>query len=286
MWIVFAFGSAIFAGVTAILAKSGIKNVDSNLATAIRTVVVLIFASLMVFIVGSQDTIGDIDGKTLIFLVLSGIATGASWLCYFKALQLGAVNKVAPIDRSSVVLTMILAIIFFSEAVTASKITGIITIAIGTYLMTYHKRTGGRIAGGSQWLIYAILSAVFASLTSILAKVGIQHVESNLGTAIRTVVVLLMAWLMVYIAKKQGEIRHIDRKSWIYICLSGIATGASWLCFYRALQSGPASIVVPIDKLSIAFTVAFSFFFLKEKLTKKSFAGLVLIVGGTLVLLV
>jgi len=286
MWIVFAFGSAIFAGVTAILAKSGIKNVDSNLATAIRTVVVLIFASLMVFIVGSQDTIGDIDGKTLIFLVLSGIATGASWLCYFKALQLGAVNKVAPIDRSSVVLTMILAIIFFSEAVTASKITGIITIAIGTYLMTYNKRTGGRIAGGSQWLIYAILSAVFASLTSILAKVGIQHVESNLGTAIRTVVVLLMAWLMVYIAKKQGEIRHIDRKSWIYICLSGIATGASWLCFYRALQSGPASIVVPIDKLSIAFTVAFSFFFLKEKLTKKSFAGLVLIVGGTLVLLV
>jgi len=286
MWMVFAFGSAVFAGMTAILSKLGIRNVDSNLATAIRTVVVLMFASLMVFIVGSQDTLGDIDSKTLIFLVLSGVATGASWLCYFKALQLAAVNKVAPIDRSSVVLTMILAIIFLSEAVTASKVIGIITIGIGTYIMTYNKQTNARGVIRNQWLIYAILSAVFASLTSILAKVGIEGVESNLGTAIRTSVVLIMAWIMVFVVKKQADIKRIHNKSWIFIILSGIATGASWLCFYRALQIGPASIVVPIDKLSIVFTVAFSFFFLKEKLPIRPFIGLVLIVGGTLVLLV
>jgi bacterial/archaeal transporter family protein len=286
MWILFAFGSAVFAGLTAILAKLGIHNVDSNLATAIRTIVVLVSSCLMVFIVGSQETIHDIDSKTLLFLVLSGIATGASWLCYFKALQLGVVNKVAPIDRSSVILTIVLAIIFLSEAVSVSKITGIAIIGIGTFLMTYTRQISVKQIAGRQWLVYAILSAVFASMTSILAKVGIQGVESNLGTAIRTVVVLIMAWMMVYIVKKQGEIRHIDNKSWAFICLSGIATGASWLCFYRALQTGPASVVVPIDKLSIVFTVAFSFFILKEKLTRRSFTGLVLIVTGTLVLLV
>ncbi len=286
MWIAFAFGSAVFAGATAILAKLGIKKVDSNLATAIRTIVVLLFATLMVFIVGSQDTLLDISGNTLLFLVLSGVATGASWLCYFKALQLGAVNKVAPIDRSSVVLTMVLAMLFLNEAVTASKIVGIIAIGIGTYLMTYSKRSKGGASARPQWLIYAIFSAIFASLTAILAKVGFQGVESNLGTAIRTVVVLVMAWLLVFIARKQGEIRRIDRKSWTFICLSGVATGASWLCFYRALQTGPTSVVVPIDKLSIAFAIAFSFFFLKEKLTMKSLAGLALIIGGTLVLLV
>ena len=285
MWIVFAFGSAVFAGMTAILAKLGIRTVDSNLATAIRTVVVLIFSSLMVVIVGSQGTIGEIDSKTLIFLGLSGVATGASWLCYFKAIQLGAVNKVAPIDKSSVVLTMILAIIFLHEAVTAYTVAGIIVIGTGTYLMTYNKRSAGKAVTSVRWLVYAVFSAVFASLTSILAKVGIQGVESNLGTAIRTVVVLVMAWLVVFVVHKQREIKRIDSKSWMFICLSGVATGASWLCFYRALQLGPASIVVPIDKLSIAFTVAFSFFFLKEKLSMKPFVGLVLIVAGTLALL-
>lgn len=285
MWIIFAFGSAVFASLTTILAKLGIRNVDSNLATAIRTVVVLLCSCLMVFIVGSLSTISNIDNRTLLFLVLSGIATGASWLCYFKALQLGVVNKVAPIDRSSVILTIILAIIFLNETVTLSKIAGVIVIGLGTLLMTYTRQIGGKRAISRQWLLYAILSAIFASLTSILAKIGIQGVESNLGTAIRTVVVLVMAWLMVYVVKKQGEIRHIDNKSWTFICLSGVATGASWLCFYRALQTGPASVVVPIDKLSIAFTVAFSFFFLKEKLTIKSFIGLVLIIGGTLLLL-
>lgn len=285
MWVLFAFGSAVFAGLTAILAKIGIRNVDSNLATAVRTGVVLVFACLMVLVVGSQDTITNLDSKTWLFLGLSGLATGASWLCYFKAIQLGAVSKVAPIDRSSVVLTMILAIIFFQEAVTVGKIVGIIVIAIGTLLMTYNKRAKDEPSSSMQWIFFAALSAIFASLTAILAKVGIQDVESNLGTAIRTVVVLAMAWLVVFVVKKQGEIKNIDRKSWLFICLSGIATGGSWLCFYHALQIGPASVVVPIDKLSIAFTIAFSFFFLKEPQTRRALIGLLLIIGGTLGLL-
>jgi bacterial/archaeal transporter family protein len=285
MWIVLAFGSAAFAGLTAILAKLGIRNVDSTLATAIRTVVVLLLSFLMVYIVGSAGALGRIDNRTLLFLVLSGIATGASWLCYFKALQLGTVNQVTPIDKSSVVLTMVLAIIFLAEAVTVTRIIGLITIGAGTYLMTLNRQSDWSSARNFQWLIYAVFSAVFASLTSILAKVGIEGVESNLGTAIRTVVVLVMAWIMVFVVRKQQDIRRIDRKSWLFICLSGVATGASWLCFYRALQDGPASIVVPIDKLSIGFTIGFSFFFLKEKLTTKPLIGLVLIVAGTLVLL-
>jgi len=286
MWVVFAFGSAVFAGLTAILAKLGIKNVDSNVATAIRTVVVLFFAALMVLIVGSQDTISSISSRTLLFLVLSGIATGASWLCYFRALQLGKVNQVAPVDRSSLVLTMILAMLFLNEAVTVLKIIALIAIGIGTLLMTLKKRETGQSASNRQWLIFAILAAVFASLTSILAKVGIQDVESNLGTTIRTIVVLVMAWMMVFVARKQNDLRHIDKKNWLFICLSGIATGGSWLCFYHALQSGPASVVVPIDKLSIAFTITFSFFILKEKLSVRSLAGLIIIIAGTLIMLI
>ncbi len=288
MWVVFAFGSALFAGLTAILAKIGIKNTDSNLATAIRTIVVLLFSWLMVFVVGSQGTLGNITGRTLLFLVLSGLATGASWLFYFKAMQLGDVNKVTPIDKSSTVLTIILAVIFFNEAITALKILGALAIGIGTYLMIEKKKTkgGSKAPPYGRWLIYAALSAVFASLTAILGKIGIQGVESNLGTAIRTVVVLIMAWLVVFVTNKQDGIRQIDRKSWLFIILSGFATGGSWLFYYRALQLGPASIVVPIDKLSIVLTVAFSYFILKESISKKALLGLVLIVLGTLVLLV
>lgn len=288
MWVVFAFGSALFAGLTAILAKIGIKNTDSNLATAIRTIVVLLFSWLMVFVVGSQGTLGNITGRTLLFLVLSGLATGASWLFYFKAMQLGDVNKVTPIDKSSTVLTMILAVIFFNEAITPLKVLGAIAISIGTYLMIERKKTKStsKAPAYGSWLIYAALSAVFASLTAILGKIGIQGVESNLGTAIRTAVVLVMAWLVVFVTKKQGGIRQIDRKSWLFIILSGFATGGSWLFYYRALQLGPASIVVPIDKLSIVLTVAFSYFILKESISKKALLGLVLIVLGTLVLLV
>ncbi|MEG2017643.1 MAG: EamA family transporter, partial [Clostridium sp.] len=269
MWIVFAFGSALFAGLTAILAKIGIKNTDSNLATAIRTVVILIFSWLMVFVVGSFGTITAIRSYTLIFLILSGIATGASWICYFKALQLGDVNKVTPIDKSSIILTMLLAFIILGESITLTKFVAMIAIGIGTFLMITKKSLENKKVE-SRWIIYAILSAVFASLTSILGKIGIVGVESNLGTAIRTIVVLIMAWVVVFISKKQGEIKNIDKRSWVFICLSGVTTGLSWLCYYKALQTGDASIVVPIDKLSIVITVAFSCIVLKEKLSRKA----------------
>ncbi|APQ98041.1 EamA family transporter [Clostridium botulinum] len=286
MWVLFAFASAFFAGITAILAKIGIRNTDSNLATAIRTIIILIFSWLMVFIIGSQNFIYQISGQSLLFLILSGLATGASWLCYFKALQVGDVNKLTPIDKSSIVLTMILAFIFLDEKITWIKFIGMCAIGIGTYMMITKKEVEIKEASDNRWLFYAALSAVFASLTSILGKVGISGIESNLGTAIRTIVVLIMAWVVVFVSKKQGEIKNIDKKSWLFICLSGITTGSSWLCYYRALQIGPASVVVPIDKLSIVVSIAFSYFILKEKLTKKSFSGLAIIVIGTLLLLV
>ena len=286
MWLIYAFGSAFFAGITSILAKVGIKDVDSHLATAIRTIIVLIFSWIMVFLIGSQSTIVNIDGKTFLFLILSGLSTGGSWLCYFKALQLGDVNKVVPIDKSSAILTMILAFIFLNEKITINMVIGIIGIAIGTYLMIQKKEEVEKVVKGKAGLIYALLSALFASLTSILGKVGIENIESNLGTAIRTIVVLIMSWIIVFATKKQSDVKKIDKRSLIFLILSGIATGASWLCYYKALQDGLASIVVPIDKLSILVTVLFAYIFLKEKLSKKSLLGLILIVVGTLLLLI
>lgn len=287
MWIVFAFGSALFAGITAILAKCGIRKTDSNVATAIRTIVVLAFSWLMVFIRGSQSQIGAIGGRTWLFLVLSGLATGASWLCYFRALQIGDINKVVPIDKASVILTILLAFIFFKEEISLAKAAGIVLIGAGTFLMIEKKKTdAGKQVTGSRWLIYAVGSAVFASLTSILGKVGISGVESNLGTAIRTAVVLLMAWVMVFVTGRQHKITEVPKNELGFICLSGVATGASWLCYYKALQDGPASVVVPIDKLSIVVTVAFSYFVFHERLSKKSGMGLILIVAGTLVMLI
>ena len=286
MWILYAFGSALFAGATSILAKIGIEDVDSHVATALRTIVVLIFSWLMVFIVGSQSQLVDISIKSYIFLILSGMATGASWLCYFKALQLGDVNKVVPIDKSSTILTMVLAFIFLKEDITVPMVIGMIAIGLGTYLMIQKKEEEQKEVKNKAWLIYAVLSAVCASLTSILAKIGIENVESNLGTAIRTIVVLIMAWLIVFLQKKHGQVKKISKKSLLFIGLSGIATGASWLCYYKALHDGLASIVVPIDKLSILVTVAFAYIFLKEKLSKKSAAGLILITVGTLSVLI
>ena len=286
MWILYAFGSALFAGATSILAKIGIEDVDSHVATALRTIVVLIFSWLMVFIVGSQSQLVDISIKSYIFLILSGMATGASWLCYFKALQLGDVNKVVPIDKSSTILTMVLAFIFLKEDITVPMVIGMIAIGLGTYLMIQKKEEEQKEVKNKAWFIYAVLSAVCASLTSILAKIGIENVESNLGTAIRTIVVLMMAWLIVFLQKKHGQVKKISKKSLLFIGLSGIATGASWLCYYKALHDGLASIVVPIDKLSILVTVAFAYIFLKEKLSKKSAAGLILITVGTLSLLI
>ncbi len=281
LWLLFAFGSAFFAGITAILAKIGLQNVNSTLATAIRTVVVLIFSWLMVFVAGSQSEISAISGNTLFFLILSGLSTGASWLCYFKALQLGSVNKVAPIDKFSTVLTILLAFIFLGEPISTPQVIGVIGIGIGTFLMIAKKETDERRPESRRWLLFAFLSAIFASLTSIFGKIGIENVESNLGTAIRTGVVLVMAWLMVFITGEQKEIKNIGKKNWLFLFLSGMTTGLSWLCYYRALQDGPASVVVPVDKLSILVTIVFSSLILKEKLSWKATAGLLLIIAGT-----
>lgn len=285
MWIVYAFGSALFAGMTSVLAKVGIKNTDSNLATALRTIVVLMFSWLMVFVVGSQGSIGTISAHSLVFLILSGGATGVSWLCYFKALQLGNVNKVTPIDKSSTILTIIMAFLFLRETPTLFMGMGIVLLAVGTYFMIQRRESEPHNIRSKSWLFYALLSAIFAALTSILGKIGIQGIESNLGTAIRTAVVLIMAWGIVFFQKRHLLIKNIDRKSWVFIVLSGFATGLSWLCYYRALQEGNASLVVPIDKLSIVVTIVFSYIFLREKLSRKAFMGLILIISGTILLL-
>ena len=286
MWILLAFGSAFFAGVTSILAKAGIRETDSNLATAIRTIIVLIFSWIMVFLVGSQGTLSQIDGKTALFLVLSGLATGASWLCYFRALQLGNINRVVPIDKSSTVLTILLAFVLLGEPISIAKGVGIVAIAAGTYLMIQKKQVAEKEEkGGKAWLVDAVLSAVFAALVAILGKIGISGVESNLGTALRTGVVLVMAWVVVLVTGKQKEALRVPRRELGMICLSGVATGASWLCYFRALQLGPASVVVPIDKLSILITVLFSFLVFHETLNRKSAVGLALITAGTMAML-
>lgn len=286
MWLLFACGSALFAGITSILAKCGIRKTDSNLATAIRTGVVLAFAWGMVFLTGAEKGLGFITPRTLLFLLLSGVATGASWLCYFRALQLGDVNKVVPIDKSSTVLTVAFAFLFLGEPAGTFQIIGVVLIAAGTYLMIEKKYTGPNKAKKQTYLIYAVFSALFASLTSIFGKIGIENVDSNLGTAIRTGVVLVMSLIVVWATatKKQKAPRCVNKKELLMICLSGVATGASWLCYYRALQTGSASVVVPIDKLSILITVAFSCWVLHERLTKKALLGLGLLTGGTLMM--
>ena len=285
MWVLYAFGSALFAGLTAILAKCGIRKTDSTVATAIRTIVVLAFSWGMVFLVGSQGQLAEIGGRTLLFLVLSGLATGASWLCYFRALQIGDVNKVVPVDKSSTVLTILLAVLFLHETLSWTRGIGMVCIAAGTYLMIEKKQSSGAAKAGGSWLLYALGSAVFASLTSILGKIGITGVESNLGTAIRTGVVLVMSWMMVFVTGKGAQVRTIPKNELGFICLSGLATGGSWLCYYKALQDGPASVVAPIDKLSILVTILFSYLVFHEKLSKKAAFGLVFVVSGTLLML-
>lgn len=282
MWITAAVLSAVFAGLTAILAKCGIRKTSSNLATALRTIVVLIFSILMVFVVGSQQSIKDIEPMSWLFLILSGFATGASWMCYFKALSIGDVNKVVPVDKSSTILSVLLAIIVFQETNNlVVKLFGTILIGAGTYLMIEKKKSSGESKSG-KWILYAILSAVFAALTSVLAKIGISGVESNLGTAIRTAVVLIMAWTIVFSKGEQKQIKGIDKKELLFIALSGLATGASWLCYYYAIQNGDMSVVVPIDKMSVLLTVIFSTLFLKEKMSFKAVFGLVVMSVGTL----
>ena len=278
--------SALFAGLTAILAKCGIKKTDPDVATALRTVVVLAFSWIMVFVAGSARTLTEISARSVVFLVLSGLATGASWLCYFKALSAGDVNKVVPVDKSSTVLTVLLAIVFFGETDhLAVKLAGTALLAAGVFMMIEKKKTEAKETKRT-WLPYAIGSAVFAALTSVLGKIGIDGVESNLGTAIRTGVVLVTAWLMVFIKGKGGEIKRLDRRELVFIVLSGLATGASWLCYYYAIQKGVVSVVVPVDKLSIVVSVVFSYFVFKEKLSVKALIGLILIVAGTVMMAV
>lgn len=284
MWILYAIGSSFFAGITSILAKCGIKKTDSDVATAIRTIIVLLFSWIMVLVTGTIGGITSISSKTLLFLVLSGLATGASWLCYFHALQKGDINKVVPIDKSSTILTILLALIFLGEGLSYGKALSVVLIGVGTMLMITKKETENKQSGSKEWLVYAVLSAVFASLTAILGKIGIEGVDSNLGTAIRTTVVLVMSWMMVFVMGKTSEVKEIEKKELGFIMLSGLATGASWMCYYRALQEGPASVVVPIDKLSILVTIAFSWVVFHEKLTKKAMLGLICILVGTIML--
>ena len=284
MWLLYAVGSALFAGLTSILAKCGIRKTDSTVATAIRTIIVLIFAWVMGFVVGSQGTIASIPARSLAFLGLSGLATGVSWLCYFYALQRGPIDKVVPIDKSSTVMTILLAALLLGESVTLTRGIGVVLIAAGTFLMIEKK--GGVQKEENGWMLAAFGSAIFAALTSILGKVGITGVESNLGTALRTGVVLIMAWVMVFVQGKQGQVKAVPKNELGFICLSGLATGASWLCYYKALQLGPASLVAPIDKLSILVTVLFSYIVFHERLSRKALTGLAVLVAGTLVMLV
>lgn len=286
MWLAFAAGSALFSGLTAILAKCGIRTTDSNVATAIRTIVVLAFSWLMVLVVGSAGTVSDIAPRTWVFLVLSGLSTGASWLCYFRALQLGDVNKITPVDKLSTVLTMVLGATLLHERFGVASAAAVALIGVGTLLMVVQGDDGKSAPDGGasrSWLPYAVGSAVFAALTAILGKVGIEGVESNLGTAIRTVVVLFMAWLMVGVTGTLPQVRRVPLRELAFICLSGVATGAAWLCYYRALQEGPASVVAPVDKLSIVVTVVFSRVFLAERLSRRAAVGLALVVVGTIV---
>lgn len=276
MWLIYALISSFFAGITSILAKCGINKTDSTVATALRTIVVCIFSWLLV------KDITYIETKTLVFLILSGLSTGASWLCYFKALQLGDINKVVPIDKSSIVLTIILASMFLNEGMSLIKLISIILIGLGTLLMI-DKKDNSNTSNNKQWLIYACLSALFASLTSIFGKVGITNIDSNYGSAIRTTVVLIMSWAMVLISGKSSKLK-VDKKEIIFIVLSGFVTGISWLAYYKALQVGPLSIIAPIDKLSILVTIIFSYFVFKEKLSFKALLGLLLIIIGTLLL--
>lgn len=282
MWLLYAAGSAFFAGVTSVLAKCGIRKTNFTVATAVRTMVILVFSWVIVLAAGSADQMRDVSGRTFVFLILSGAATGASWLCYFKALQTGEINKVVPVDKSSTVLTILLALVFLGEGISPAKAVAVAVIAAGIFLMIEKKDVEEQREGGKGgWFLYAAGSAFFASLTAILGKIGITGVESNLGTAIRTCVVLVMAWMMVWIQGMQKEVRAIPHRELLFICLSGVATGASWLCYYRALQEGPASIVAPIDKLSVLVTAAFSYFVFGEKLSRRALAGLLLLTAGT-----
>lgn len=281
MWIFAAVLSAVFAGITAILSKCGVKNTNSDVATAVRTTVVLAMAWLVAVLAGAHKTLGDIAARSWVFLILSGLATGASWICYFRALALGEVSKVAAVDKSSTILSVLFAVILFPDERThwPLKLVFLAVIAVGTYLMVDIRPGEGK--SRAAWLVFALLSAVFAAATSLLANAGIENVDSNLATAIRTCVVFVVAWLLVFCRKEARFVREINKKEALFLILSGLATGASWLCYYYAIQQGQVSVVVPIDRLSILITVLFSLIVFKEKLSAKGWVGLALLTAGT-----
>lgn len=282
MWIINAFLSAIFAGMTSILSKMGLEDISSHYVTALRTSVVLVFTWVMYYVTGSS--MQGINSYNFMFIVLSGFATGASWLCYYRALSLADVSQVVPIDKLSTFLTMIFAFVIFHEEVTWVKVVCIFMMFIGTYLM--QKRPQKELNHDKRWLIYAFLSAIFASLTAILAKIGIENVDSQTVTALRTIVVVIMAWIVVFVTKSYSPIALLNKKQLKAIFFSALATGLSWLCYFAALKEGPASIVVPIDKLSIVISILFAYFVLNEKQSIKTILGLICIVISTLLLLI
>lgn len=297
LWLIAAFASALFAGVVSILAKCGLKTMNSDVATALRTCVVAIFTWVMVAIVGSAGSVAAITPRSWLFLALSGLATGASWICYFKALSLGDVNRVVPIDKSSTLMAVIISIVLFNETNDlALRLVGTLVATVGTFLMIERKAndaapvkgadTASRDscpdrASGDTSLIFALLAAVFAALTSVLAKVGIEGVESNLATAIRTMFVLVMAWVIVIGKGKLKQVREINRGDFAFLVASGIATGASWLCYYYAIQMGQVSVIVQVDKLSLLVSIAFASAVFGERLSRRGTLGLAFIVLGT-----
>lgn len=285
MSIILAFLAALFAALTAILAKFGIENVNSNLATAVRTVVVLIMAFVMVVITKQTDAVFKMSGEALFYLMLSGLSTGLSWLCFFKAIQIGDVSKVVPIDKASVVLTIILSFVVLQEPATTLVMAGGFIISIGTFVLIGKNKEKDKVRVGQSYIWLAVLSAVFASLTNILAKIGIEGIDSNVATFIRTVVILLFAWGIVLFQKTGSQLKTISKRSYIFLILSGVATGLSWLCYFGALALGKVSVVTPIDKFSVVITMVLSFFILKEKPTKNTIAGAVLITIGTALLI-
>lgn len=287
MSIVLAILAAVFAALTSILAKIGIKNVDSNLATAIRTIVVVIMALIVVLITGQFHAVFDVEGQALIFIVLSGITTGLSWLFFFKALQIGDVSKVVSIDKSSIVMTIILSFIILQEPTTPLVIAGGVIIAIGTFLLIGKNNSGKKEKFSQSYIFLAILGAVFAALTSILAKIGINNeVDSNVATFIRTIVIIIFAWAIVFFQGTVKQMKDITKKSYLFLGLSGMATGFSWLCYFAAIAIGKVSVVAPIDKFSVVITIILSFFILKEKPTRNTMFGAIVITVGTVLLIV
>lgn len=282
MWIVYAVLSAIAAGITTIFLKKGIHTTNTNVALALRTLVVLIFSIVIVLIIGSYKEIYYINTKTWVFLILSGFSTGAGWYYYYKALQIGNVKNVSPLSKSSLVLTIILSFILLNEKITLLKIISLIIITLGTYYIIDYKKTEEKKENNNKWIIYALLSLIFSALTPIFGKIGIENVESNLGTSIRVFVVVISAWLILFIKKKYKEIKNINKSEIKYIIISGITGGSSWLLYYKALQNGITSAVAAIDKLSVLVAVILSYFIFNEKMKVKEVIGLILILIGTI----